>query len=850
MRRSLFKLLRRGRMERDLEAELTLHRELSEAHGNPIPLGNTTRIAEECRDLWRFTFIENLWRDVVYSARGLRRTPALVLNAVLSLAIGIGANILIFSMAADFLATRPSVTDPGSLVFARVGGNTSAGKRVLDFIRQSGAFKDVAGIEETGFINWNDGQETRRISSAITSKNFFTAAGVPVAYGRGILPSDPDEVVVLNDRFWRTHFDANPGIVGQIVQLDGKPYTVVGILPSSHRTMMGFGIAPDVYVPPYLDDTPLLMYVRLTPGMTVKQARAALMTVATHLDSAIPAPFKYSDGVSATPVVGVARLAGFSGVVVAVSVFFAILLVIVGLVLLIACVNVVGLLLARASHRKREIATRLALGASRGRLIQQFLVESLLLSLLGAACGLGLAQTISAVLSRIQLPTPIPIHLQAALDLRVALYAAILVLAATSACGLLPARQAVNESIVPDLRRERGQRIRRTLVIAQIAFSLVILTTAVLFVRNLLRSAAISSGFDVQHAIRATVNLPPVAYGNSQRLTTYVDQAIRELDAIPGVQASAAAQSMPFINAFGVLVATTFVDTGEKVNTQFYMNTITPGFFNAMNIPILQGRTFVPADRTGQRVAIVNEAFVQRYLVGRTPIGTAFSWPGANTTYRIVGIVAGTKNETIGEGERPQLYLSLAQMSSDAALGHPTELEFVIRAVIPPESELEPVRRALRRVEPAAGLDVATMASSIGFAFLPSRIGASLMGSAGLLGLILATIGLYGIMIHTVSRRTHEIGVRVALGATRADISRMILLDSGRLVLTGSAIGLAIAVFVTRPLAMFLVPGLGASDPLTFFLVLSVVAVTVLIAMWGPLRRALAVDPIASLRYE
>jgi predicted permease len=835
-------------MERDLEAELALHRDLSEAQGNPIPLGNTTRIAEECRDLWRFTFVENFWCDVVYSARGLRRTPTLVLSAVLSLAIGIGANILIFSVAADFLMTQPSVTHPGSLVYARVGGNTGAGKQVLDFVRRSGAFQDVAGINEMGFINWNDGQETRRISSAVTSKNFFTAAGVPVAYGRGILPSDPDEVAVLNNSFWRTQLGANPGIVGQTIQLDGKAYTVVGILPSNHRTMMGFGITPDVYVPRYLDDTPLAMYVRLKPGMSVNQARAVLMIVATRLDKAIPVLFKYSDGVRATPIVGVARLAGFSGAVVAVSVFFAVLLVIVGLVLLIACVNVAGLLLARASHRRTEIATRLALGASRARLMQQFLVESLLLTLLGAGCGLGLAQTISALLSRIQLPTPVPIHLQAVLDLRVALDAAVLVLVATSACGLLPARQALKESIAPDLHREQRQRIRRTLVIAQIAFSLVVLTTGVLFLRNLLRSAAITPGFDVQHAIRATVNLPPVAYGNPQRLGIYVDHAIRELDAIPGVEASAAARAIPFIDAVGLLVPTTFADTGEKVNTQFYWNVVTPDFFEAMNIPILQGRTFVPADHTGERVAIVNPAFVQRYLAGRTPLGTAFLW-GNNTTYRIVGVVAGTKNETIGEGDRPQLYQSLAQMS-DTPLGSQTQLEFVIRAVIPPEAELEPVRKALRRIEPAAGLDVATMASSIGFAFLPSQIGATLMGSAGLLGLILATIGLYGIMIYSVSRRTHEIGIRMALGATRGDISRMILLDSGKLVLTGSVIGLVIAVFVTRPLAMFLVPGLGASDPLTFFLVLSVVAVIVLIANWGPLRRALAVDPIASLRYE
>lgn len=849
MRRAFLKLLRRGRMEADLEAELALHRDLSRAQGNPIPLGNTTRIAEECRDLRRFTFVENFWRDVVYGARGLRRTPTLALTAVLSLAIGLGANILIFSVAADFLMTRPSVADPGSLVYARVGGNTHATQQVLDFVRQSGTFRDVAGINEMGSVNWNDGQETHRISSAVASKNFFTAAGVPVAYGRGILPGDPDEVVVLSDRFWRTHFEADAGIVGRRIQLDGKAYTVVGILPSSHRTMLGFGTAPDVYVPPYLDDTPLAMYVRLKQGMSVNQARALLVIVAKRLDSAIPTSFKYSDGVSATPVVGVARLAGFSGAVVAVSAFFAILLVIVGLVLLIACVNVAGLLLARASHRRREIATRLALGASRARLIQQLLVESLLLSLLGAAFGLGLAQAISAVLSRIQLPTPILIRLQAALDLRVALYAAMLALGATLACGLFPARQAVKESIAPDLRREQRQRMRRTLVIAQIALSLIVLITGILFLRNLLRSAAISPGFDVAHTIRATVNLTPLAYGNSQRRSVYVEQAIRKLDAIPGVESAAAARAIPFRDAVGLLIPTTFAGTGEKVNTQFYWNAITPQFFQAMNIPILQGRTFVPADRTGERVAIVNQAFVERYLAGRAPLETAFSWAGNNATYRIVGVVAGTRNETIGEGDRPQLYQSLAQVS-DAGIGLQTELEFVIRSALPPESQLEPVREALRRVDPAAGLDVATMASSIGFAFLPSQIGASLLGSAGLLGLILATIGLYGIMIYSVSRRTHEIGVRMALGATRGDISRMILLDSGKLVLTGSVIGLVIAVLATRPLAMFLVPGLGPLDPLTFFLALSMVAVTALVANWGPLRRALAVDPVASLRYE
>jgi hypothetical protein len=263
-----------------------------------------------------------------------------------------------------------------------------------------------------------------------------------------------------------------------------------------------------------------------------------------------------------------------------------------------------------------------------------------------------------------------------------------------------------------------------------------------------------------------------------------------------------------------------------------------------MDIPILQGRSFVPADRTGTRVAVVNRAFVERYFGGRDPLGTTFVW---GSPLHIAGVAGDTKNETIGEGERPQLYELFTQLEPSRFR---TRVQFVLRSALPPAAQFEPVRKALRQVEPAARLEVATLYSSIGFAFLPSQIGAALMGSAGLLGLLLAAIGLYGTMVYSVARRTQEIGIRIALGATRGDISRMILLDSGKLLLIGSAIGLVIAVLVTRPLAMFLMPGLSASDPLTFFLVVAVLALTGLIANWAPLRRALAVDSASSLRYE
>ncbi len=847
MRRFFLKLMRRRRLERDLEAELAFHREMAEAAGNTIPLGNASRIKESSGDLWRFNFLENLWRDIVYGARGLRRNPTLVLTAVVSLALGIGANTAMFSVAFEFLMSKPSVSDPGSLVYAQLAGNSHATPEVLEFVRQSGAFTDVAGVNEESFINWNDGVETHPVFSVIASKNMFTALGVRVAQGRGILPDDPDEVVVLSDHFWQAHFHGDPATVGQAIQLDGKPYTVVGILAAGHRTMLGFGITPDVYVPRYLPDTLLAMYIRLKPGMSVKEARAALITVAQRLDSTSISPFKYANEVAVTPIEGIARLAGYSEAI-AISVFFAILLAIVGLVLLIACANVAALLLAQASARRKEIATRLTLGASRGRLLQQLLVESLLLSLLGAGCGLALAGSITHLLAQIHLPTPVPIFIQANLDWRAALYAALLTIVATLACGLLPARQAVEESIAPDLGRERKLRLRRTLVVAQIAFSLVVLTTGFLFVRNLLRSSAISPGFDLQHTLRATVDLPPVAYGKSRRIELYAGQALRELDAIPGVEASAAAIAIPFMNAIGFGAPVTFSDTGERANLHFYWNVITPGYFKVMDIPILQGRTFEAADSAGDPVAIVNSAFVHQYLGGRTPIGTTFLWgfkPAKR--YRIVGVAGNTKNETIGEGEKPQMYQPLAQIDPSSSR---TRLQFVIRSTLPPAAQLEPVRKALRRAEPAAGLEVATLYSSIGFALLPSQVGAALMGSAGLLGLLLTAIGLYGTTVYSVARRTQEIGIRMALGATRADISRLILLDSARLILAGSVIGLLIAVLVTRPLAIFLMPGLSSSDPLTFVVVLLVLALTGLIANWGPLRRAMVVDPAVSLRYE
>jgi predicted permease len=845
MRRFLRKLRQRGTMHQSIEDELAFHREMAALAGNAIPLGNNAVIAEHGYALWRFNVLENLWRDVVYAARGLRRNPLMVLAALVSLALGIGVNATMFSLGMEFLLSRPSVRDSASLVYVRLAGSSHSPHQALEFLASSGLFADVAGENEEVTTNYNDGTVTHPVASVFTTKNYFTALGIPMLRGRGIAPDDPDEVAVLSNAFWLKQFGGDPTIVGRAINLDGRMCTVVGILPEHHRGLIGFGYSPQIYLPRYLESTILAIYAREKPGMPVSSARAGVETVARRMDSEMPsAQFKWSDEVQVSPIAGIARLKSERDLM-AIGVFFVLLLAVTGLVLLIACVNVASLLLARSSVRRREIAIRLAIGASRGRLLQQLLADSLLLALLGAVVGLALAEISAVLLARIHLPVPVPIRLQIEPDWRLAVYAAVLTTFSTLACGLLPAWQSTRESLSPGLHRERKMRLRRVLVAVQVAISVIVLATGLLFLRNLVHSGALSPGFDVRNTIFANVNLPPTSYADANKKAGYISQVVESLEALPGIESAAAARVVPFNGGtrFGSQIV--FTDKGERVQSFFYWNAITPEYFRAMNIPIVQGRTFSPADRGGQ-VVVVNREFVKRYLGGRQPLGTVFLWGrDGNVPYRVVGVAEGTKTMTIGEDPQPQLYEPLAQIDNDRQ-----EIQFVIRSAIPPAAQLDAVRRTLHRIEPMAGAEVNTMYASIGLAFLPSQVGALLMGSTGLLGLLLATIGLYGVMAFSVARRTREIGVRVAIGASRADIARLVLGDSARVTLAGIVAGLLIAVLVTKPLAMFLVPGLKPTDPLNFLVVALAMLVTALAATWGPILRALKIDPNSALREE
>jgi predicted permease len=847
MRRLFLKLYRRRRLQRDIERELAFHREMSGQHQNPIALGNVSLIKEQSCDLWRFNFIENLWRDLLYAARGFRRSPALVMSALLSLGLGIGANTAIFSLGLDLLFSQPSVRDARTVVAIRLGGNSNSPEEAIDSLRASGLFKEVVGEDVEAFTNFNDGTETHRAFAVYTTKNYFTVLGVPMLHGRGIIAADPKEVAVLSYRFWRKYFHSDSAVIGHAINLDGRACTIVGILPEHHRTLLGFGLSPDIYQPRWLETTNLSIYARLKPDMSLTQARAGLEMVAKRMDTVLPVNhWKYAQNITVAPIVGYARFGAeeIPGLL-PIGIFFGVLLIVVGLVLLIACANVAILLLARGSARRGEIAVRLALGVGPGRLLQQFLAESVLLALLGTGLGLLLSQLIATVLGGIELPLPIPIRLQITPDWRLLLYSAVLTALATIVCGLLPAWQSPKVSITPNLARERKSRLRSALVVAQIATSVVILTTGFLFVRNLAKANAISPGFDVRHTLRAQINLSPVSYSNAQRKTSYLDNALRELSALPGIECVAAARMTPFNGnaTFGSTLK--FPDNGQEEHSLFKWNAVTPAYFRAMDIPIYLGRSF-SATSEGQKVVMVNRIFVQRYLGARHPIGTVFSWgEDGKTPYRVIGVVEGTKTMTIGEDPQPQLYEPLAQIDDDRLVA-----QLVMRSMIAPALQLDPVRRTLHNIDPTAAVEVSTMYASIGLAFLPSQVGAILLGSIGVLGLLLATVGLYAVVAYSVVQRTREIGIRIAIGASHGNISRMVLRNAATLTLAGSVIGLFTSLFITRPLAMFLVPGLKPTDPLSFWGVAIVMVLTGVVAASGPMHRAVTVDPNTALRYE
>ncbi|MGH9622278.1 MAG: ADOP family duplicated permease [Bryobacteraceae bacterium] len=862
--RRLSYLWRRRKFDRELDQEIQFHLDtrveeltqtgLTERDARAQArreFGSQSRLREDSRGAWQFPLLEDLLADLKYAGRAVRRNPLFAGAAVLSLALGIGVNLAIFSLTTNFLFSQPSVRDSQSLAYVLLGGNSNAASAQYRFIKDAHIFKGLAGVNFETEENWRHGDHTYSVWGARVTENFFDVTGTPILLGRPIHAGEEREAV-LSYGFWKGRLGGDPKILGRRLIFDGMLYTVVGILSSDHRTLLGFGFSPDLYLTndaaPAGHRASVMLYARLPADMTRQIAYQHLLAVCKELDRVFPqTDFKWSQNTQIRGVAGLERLklaAGFQ-----LAAFFGMLMAISGLVLLIACANVASLLLARAASRQHELAIRQSIGASRSRIVRQLLAESLLLATLGTVAGLLLNLAAAAAANRIRLPLPVPLRLHIQPDWRLLCYAIGLAMASALVCGLLPALRATKANVQAALKlgeRSIASRLgfRRVLVIAQIAASVVLLLTGFLFLRNLLLSNSLSPGFDIHHTVWANMRLVPGRYTSRNKIQTVSLRALEQLRTLPGVESAAFAAIVP-LNGNVKIGGNVLVDGRRKVTRLLRTaNWISSAYFKTMGIPLLSGRDFRPADRKGApRVVILNQSMARRLFGKRNPIGHTLRFHG-KPPVTVIGAAKNSKYFSLTEKGLPAVYWPYAQSSRTSV-----DLNFLLRSSRP-ASILKEVNDALGAIDATAAVQVKPMSRAMGLALLPSHVGATLLGSMGVLGLLLAAIGLYSVLTYSVTRRTREIGIRMALGAAPAAVGYMIIRSSLLLVGVGLAVGGVLGYFAASPLAMFLVPGLSSHDPVSLAAVFATLLLVATAATLSPVIRALRVDPMVALRYE
>jgi predicted permease len=725
----------------------------------------------------------------------MKRNPVFAAAAIASLGLGIGANLAIFGLTMGFLFSEPSVKSPRSLAYVILGGNSNAAPEQYRFLRDSHLFDGVAGVNPESQVNWRRGENSYRVWGARITNNFFDLTGSRVLLGRPIHSGDEREAV-LSYSFWRGRLGGDSNILGHSLVLDGALYTVVGVLPPDHQTLIGFGFSPDLYLTidstGTANPTSVMLYARL-PAHTSRQAMyPRLLALCRQLDRVYPqADFKWAQNTEIRGVDGVERLKLLGGL--PLPAFFGMLMAVVGLVLLIACANVASLLLARAASRQHELAIRQSIAASRGRIVRQLLVESFFLASLGTVAGLVLALVIAAVASRYPLPLPIPLRLPLPSAWRLMGYAIVLALLSSVLCGLMPALKATKRDVQTALKLEERSvaarsGFRRVLVVLQFTVSVVLLLTGFLFLRNLALSNSLSPGFDTQHTVWALMRLVPQRYLSNDRaaerkkIQSVVRQALEKLRSLPGVESAATVAIVP-LNDNVKLGGDVLIDERVKVSHVLYTgNWISPGYFQTMGIPLLAGRDFRSSDReNAPPVVVLNESVAHRLFGNNNAIGHTLRFHGSALA-TVVGVAKNSKYFSLGENNLAAVYWPEAQSSPLSV-----SLNFVLRT-LHPESILREVNRTLGKLDSTAAIQVKPMNQALGLALLPSRVGAALLGSMGILGLLLTSVGLYGLLAYSVNRRIREIGIRVAVGARLAAVAFMVVQSS--LILVGHGPGL------------------------------------------------------------
>ncbi len=809
----------------------------------------------------------SLRREVTYSLRRLSRSPGLVLAIVFSIGLGIAANATIFAMISRFVLKPAPVGEPGTLLALHT---THDGDRCCnsfswplyeDVRDHSSSFSGVAAYYELLAASIGGYGEPERVWGQSATSNYFDVAQIHMHLGRGFLPSEEKaDVIVLGYRLWQHRFASDPAIIGKPIVLSERRFIVVGVAPPGFHGLDQI-LDPQFWVPlGNLEQLALsvpnrtsrtghwfAVVGRLKSGLTRAQASAELAMLAQHLAEAYPDTDKgngfFLDQAGSLPPQDRPT----------VLLFLAGLSIVVLLVLGIACANVVNLLLAHAASRQREMAVRIALGATRRQLLRQILVESVLLALGGGLLGTALSLWATSALSAFRIPAPVPLDLSIRVDWRVLLYTFALSVGTGLLFGLIPAWIASRPILTSALKGEDalarpGRRftLRNMLVVSQIAMSLVLLCATGLFLRSLERAAGIDIGFRSSGILMASVD--PRVHGYSPERTTQFLAELRErVAAIPGVLSVAETDSVPLSGGNrreGFHAEGWPNPAGDYPTAELYM--ATPGYFETMGIPRIAGRDFGNEPADGPKVAVVNQAFTERFFGKENPIGQRVT--GGGVTYKIIGVVKNIKARTLGEDTRYVLFRSLAQnTASDPSF---SGYQLLIRTANPSSALASAVRNQIHTLDPnMAVYDVETMREHLQQALFLPRLASTLFGVFGFIGLVLATVGLYSLVSYSVSRRTREISIRIALGAQLDAVQGLIVRQGMMLTAIALAIGLPAALAAARLFNSFLY-GVRPHDLVTFTVVPFFLAVVALLACWIPARRAARVDPQRALRYE
>jgi len=807
--------------------------------------------------------METLIKDIRYAARGLWKRPGFTAVAVLTLALGIGANTAIFTVVNAVLLKPLQFREPERLVmiwedatFAGFPRNTPAPANYVDWKSQTQSFEDIAATAEWTFNLTGDG-DPERVSAYGVTANFFPLFGVAPELGRVFVPEEDrpgaNKVTVLSHALWQTRYGADRQIINRDIQLDGEKYTVVGVMP---RGFQFFESDVRLWVPLALDAEDLAnrgghylkVVARLKPGVTLPQAQSDVSAVMARI--AKDHPEDAFDGKLGAEVLPLReQLAGD------VRGSLVVLLVAVAFVLLIACANVAGLLLARAVGRRREIALRVALGASRVRVVRQLLTESLLLAAAAGVIGSVLAFWSFAFLQKL-IPQQMVLLTSLQLDTRILLFTVLLSIITGVVFGLVPALQSakvdLNEALKQSTRVTSRSRLRSALIVSEVALSIVLLVGAGLLIQTLFQLFNQYSVLQPEQVLTMRTVLPQSKYKEAQQRQAFYEQVLERVEHLPGVVAAGYTTSVPLSWKGGT---SGFVPEGIKspIPGMAYdanHREVSVNYLKAMNIPLRQGRYFDKRDNeTSMRVAIINETMARQYWPGENALGRRFNIgdPNDGEWMEIVGIVADVRQMGLDEPVKAEMYFPYRQITD--WLGYiPRDL--AIRTSGETSNLVGSVRQIIREVDPDQPVsNIATMSEVLGVEAEQRRMGMIMLVAFAGLALLLASLGIYGVLAYFVTQHTNELGVRMALGASQRNILALVLKKGMGLTLLGVGIGIAVSFALTRLMSSLLF-GVKAFDPLTFVTVPLLLATVALVACWIPARRAAKVDPMVALRYE